>query len=69
MSDAIMAPGAARPQGRFFHRLALLGRSFVWALEMSRRCQREFPAGQPMDEDTIRRITQEVDAWTAERAR
>lgn len=69
MSDAIMAPRAARPQGGVFHRLALLATSFIWALEMSRRCQREIPTGQPMDDETIRRITREVDAWAADRAR
>lgn len=38
--------------------------SFLWAMEMRRRCNRETAAGRQLDGDAIRRIADEISART-----
>ena len=66
MNTAINAPFAASeaPARRW---LADLVSGLRWGLEMHRRYESERAAGRPVDEEALRRITGEVDAWLGRR--
>jgi hypothetical protein len=63
MSYAITSPHVAGRRNHFGSRLAAFASTFSWAMEMGRRCEREMAAGRRLDDDAIRRIASEVDAW------
>jgi hypothetical protein len=61
MNIAITSTRTHRPQGvlRWFVDLSA---SFRWAFEMRRRCDNALAASR-LDDDSLRRIAREVDAW------
>jgi hypothetical protein len=63
MNTIVTSTRTHRPQGllRWF---VDLNSSFRWAFEMRRRCDNALAAGR-LDDESLRRIAREVDAWVA----
>jgi hypothetical protein len=62
MADTFVSQHAVRPGIRISDAVKGLIKSFAWAMEMRRRCDREIAAGRQLDGDTIRRIADELTA-------
>jgi hypothetical protein len=65
MNTTVISTRTHRPQGllRWF---VDLNATFRWAMEMRRRCDSELAAGR-LDDEGLRRIAREVDAWVDRR--
>lgn len=66
-TDAFAARPAAATARPLFGGLIAFARSFAWALEVRRRCDRAAASGRRLDGTMIRRIAADVDAALAPR--
>ena len=62
MSYATHTDHFAATAGEHYGPVRSLLSSFRWALEMNRRCNREIAMGRRLDDQTIRRIAEQIEA-------
>lgn len=62
-SETHTPPRAVHAMRPLIRWLAAIAADLRWAMEMSRRCERERMLGRRLDFDAISRIARETDAW------
>ena len=61
--STVIASHNVPSRGHVLGWIATLASGFRWGLEMRRRYEAERAASQPVDEQAMRRLVSEVDAW------